>query len=81
MPTCPKQSIADFKSYVDRGVSATDPAERTAIYEELNAKVYEYAPFINGPLAVGRHYEQRWITGYYFNPLYGNFYYYELGKN
>ncbi|MGB8252710.1 MAG: ABC transporter substrate-binding protein, partial [Anaerolineaceae bacterium] len=77
----PAAVYADFKSFVDRGASATDPAERTAIYKELNAKVFDYAPFINGPLAVGRHYEQRWITGYYYNPLYGNFYYYELGKN
>jgi hypothetical protein len=33
-----------------------------------------------GVLAVGRHYEQRWVTGYYNNPLYGGYYYYELGK-
>jgi len=76
----PEAVYADFKSFVDRGASATDPAERTAIYTELNAKVFDYAPFINGPLAVGRHYEQRWISGYYYNPLYGGFYYYELGK-
>ncbi|MGB8252806.1 MAG: ABC transporter substrate-binding protein, partial [Anaerolineaceae bacterium] len=77
----PEAVYADFKSFVDRGAAATDPAERTAIYTELNAKVFAYAPFINGPLTLGRHYEQRWISGYYYNPLYGGFYYYELGKN
>ncbi len=70
-----------FKDLVNAGVAATDPAEREAIYKELNAKVYEYAPFVIGPLAVGRHYFQRWVTGCYNNPLYGGFYYYELGKN
>jgi len=76
----PADVYADFKSYVDRGVAATTAADREAIYKDLNAKVFDYAPFINGPLAIGRHYEQRWINGYYYNPLYGGFYYYELEK-
>ena len=77
----PKETMAMFKDYVNRGVAETDPAKRDAIYKELNQKVYDYAPYILGVLAVGRHYEQRWVTGYYNNPLYGGFYYYELGKN
>jgi len=76
----PPEVMAMWKDYVNRGVAETDPAKRDAIYKELNQKVYDYAPYMLGPIAVGRHYEQRWVTGYYNNPLYGNFYYYELGK-
>jgi peptide/nickel transport system substrate-binding protein len=77
----PDDVKATFLSYVNKGVAATDPTERASIYKELNQKIYDYAPIINGPVATNRHYEQRWVNGYYFNPLYGGFYYYELSKN
>ncbi len=73
-----KAIITDF---VNRGVAETDPAKRNAIYKELNQKVYDYAPYLIGPLQSGRHYEMRWVNGYYFNPLYGNLYYYVMSKN
>jgi peptide/nickel transport system substrate-binding protein len=79
--TFPEADFIMFKDLVNAGVAATDPAARETIYKELNAKVFDYAPFVIGPLAVGRVYFQRWVTGYYNNPLYGLFYYYELGKN
>jgi peptide/nickel transport system substrate-binding protein len=77
----PKETMDMFKDYVNRGVAETDPAKRDAIYKELNQKVYDLAPYVIGVLGIGRHYEQRWVTGYYNNSLYGGFYYYELGKN
>jgi len=79
--TFPEADFVMFKDLVNAGVAATDPAEREVIYKELNAKVYEYAPFVIGPVAIGRTYFQRWVTGWYNNPLYSNLYYYELGKN
>lgn len=66
---------------VNRGVAETDPAKREVIYQELNKEVFDYAPYIIGPLPSNRHYEMRWVNGYYYNPLYGNFYYYTLSKN
>jgi hypothetical protein len=27
---------------------------------------------------VGRHYEQRWVQGYYYNPIYTGFYFYPV---
>lgn len=77
----PDDVKAVFTDYVNKGVAATDAAGREAVYKELNQKVYDYAPIINGPVPTNRHYEQRWVNGYYFNPLYGGFYYYELSKN
>jgi peptide/nickel transport system substrate-binding protein len=81
-----KASFSDeFKStvtdLVNRGVAETDVAKREAIYQELNKDVYEYAPYVLGPLPSQRHYEMRWIDGYYFNPLYGLFYYYVISKD
>lgn len=77
----PDEVAAMFTDYVNRGVAASDAAAREAVYKELNQEVYDYAPIINGPVPTNRHYEQRWVNGYYFNPLYGGFYYYELSKN
>jgi peptide/nickel transport system substrate-binding protein len=77
----PDDVKAGFIDYVNRGVAATSAEARTEIYHELNQKIYDYAPIINGPVATNRHYEQRWVNGYYFNPLYGGFYYYEMSKN
>jgi peptide/nickel transport system substrate-binding protein len=77
----PADVMATWTDYVNRGVAETDPAKRDAIYKELNQKVYEYCPYILGVLPLGRHYEQRWVNGYYNNPLYGGFYFYELSKS
>jgi len=81
-----KASFSDeFKStvtdLVNRGVAETDNAKREAIYQELNKEVFEYAPYVLGPLSSQRHYEMRWIDGYYFNPLYSLFYYYVFSKD
>ncbi len=76
----PADVMATWKDYVNRGVAETDPAKRDAIYKELNQKVFDYCPYIIGVLPLGRHYEQRWVQGYYNNPLYGGFYFYELSK-
>lgn len=73
-----KAVVTDF---VNRGVAETDPAKRDKIYKELNQKVYDYAPYVIGPIAQNRHYEMRWVNGYYYNPLYGNLYYYVVSKN
>jgi peptide/nickel transport system substrate-binding protein len=76
----PADVMATWKDYVNRGVAETDPAKRDAIYKELNQKVFDYCPFVLGVLPINRHYEQRWVQGYYNNPLYGGFYFYELSK-
>ena len=71
----------EWMDYVTRGIEATDPAERDAIYKELNQKVFDYAPFILGPLGIVRVYLQRYVQGYYYNAIYSNLYYYELSKD
>ncbi len=76
----PDDQKAIFSDLVNKGVAATTDADRAAVYAQLNQIVYDYAPYILGPSAIARHYEQKWMQGWYNNPLYGDFYYYELAK-
>jgi peptide/nickel transport system substrate-binding protein len=70
-----------FKKLLNEGVSASDPAKRAEIYTQVNQLVYDQAPDIILAIATTRHYEQRWVNGYYYNPIYPGFYYYVLSKN
>lgn len=70
-----------FTDGVNAGVTETDPAKRDTIYKGLNQVIFDQATMIILGLGTGRHYEQRWVNGYYSNPLYGGFYYYSLSKS
>jgi peptide/nickel transport system substrate-binding protein len=67
----PEDMVADFQELVSAGVSATDPVERAEIYHQLTQLDYDNAIAIRLAVATGRHYEQRWIDGYYYNSIYG----------
>ena len=77
----PDDLTAQFQDLVNQGVSESDPAKRAEIYTQLNQLVYDQAPDIILAIATQRHYEQRWVNGYYYNPIYSGFYYYVLSKN
>ncbi len=76
----PDDMIAKFKELVDKGVAETDPAKRAEIYKKLGQLDYENAIAIRGAVATGRHYEQKWVQGWYYNPIYPGNYYYALSK-
>lgn len=76
----PEDLIKQFQELINKGVSETDPAKRHEIYKELNQKVFELAPDIILAIPTGRHYEQRWVKGWYYNPIYPHYYYYPLSK-
>lgn len=76
----PADLKAKFSALIDQGVAETDPAKRNEIYAQLNQMLYEEAPQIILAIATGRHYEQRWIGGYYTNPITPGYYYYVLSK-
>jgi peptide/nickel transport system substrate-binding protein len=76
----PEESTKVFADLINKGVSAATPAERQKIYSELNQKVYELAPDIIAAIPTARHYEQSWVEGYYYNPIYPGFYFYPLSK-
>ena len=67
----PDDMYNEFKDLVNAGVAAGTPEERAAIYKQLTQKDYDYAIAIRLAVATGRHYEQRWVKGYYYNPIYG----------
>lgn len=72
----PDELLAEYKEILTRGVEATDPAERDAIYAEFNQKFFENAHglilFVTKPLS----YQPRWVTGGEANPMMDGFYYY-----
>ncbi len=77
----PKDMVAQFKKLVDAGVAETDPAKRAEIYKQLGKLDYENAIAIRGAVPTGRHYEQRWVKGWYYNPIYAGGYYYAYSKD
>ncbi len=65
---------------IAQGVTTTDASQRAAIYGKLQNLSYQNALdiFVDQPQA--RHYEQLWVKGYYYNPIYPGMYFYVLSK-
>jgi peptide/nickel transport system substrate-binding protein len=70
-----------FEEIIDRGVAEQDPDARDLVYREFNNLFYEQAPVILMYLSIERHYQQRWVRGWYNNPLFPGLYFYVLGKD
>ena len=64
----PDDLKAQFQELVTAGVLAPTPAEREAIYFELQQLHHDQAPQVTLAQATTARYEQRWVNGYYFNP-------------
>jgi len=58
-----------FNELVMAGVSATENAKRAEIYKQLTQLDYDSAIAIRLAVATGRFYQQRWVGGYYYNPI------------
>ena len=69
-----------LSALISQGAQETDPARRAAIYKQFNQAFYEAAPDILLAVQGGRFYEQRWVHGYYYNPIYSGYYFYALSK-
>jgi ABC-type transport system substrate-binding protein len=79
----PDDLVAQFQESIDQGIAASTPAERQAIYYELNDLVHENAPHILLAVGTGRRYEARVIQGWSYNPIFGepvDEYFYALSK-
>ncbi len=76
----PDDINAKLQELVNAGVAATDPAQRGQIYTELNQYVYDQALEIILAIPTARRYEQRWVQGWYRNPIYSGTYYYPISK-
>ncbi|MCG2785933.1 MAG: ABC transporter substrate-binding protein [Anaerolineae bacterium] len=76
----PADLRAQFSEILNRGVAATDLAERQAIYEEANALYFEQVPTVLLATATSHGFEQRWVQGVVLNPIFSGFYYYPMYK-
>lgn len=74
----PADLKAKFQELINQGVQATDPAEREKAYFAFQQLYYEEVPTIILAQATGKRYEQRWVKGFYYNPIQssiGDYYY------
>jgi len=76
----PADMKKQFQDIITRGVAESDPAKRATIYAEFNKLFYDQVPTILLSVSAGRHYEQRWVQGYFYNPIYPGFYWYPMSK-
>jgi len=69
-----------FDELIDMARVELDTERRAKIYFDLQNAAYEFAPdlFLVQPL--GRHYEQPWVQGWFYNPAYFGFYFYWYWK-
>jgi peptide/nickel transport system substrate-binding protein len=71
----PAELKAQFGEIINRAVAETDPAKRAVIYKEFNQLYYDTASSIPFFVATGRRYQQRWVQGYYYNPIMQTYFY------
>jgi peptide/nickel transport system substrate-binding protein len=78
----PEELRQEFVQICTEGVTETDPEARDAFYKEVfNPKYHETAPSILLFNVKQRHYEPRYVNGWYANPMYSNRWYYVLSKD
>lgn len=56
-------------SLINQGLAETDTAKRAAIYTQLNKIAIDNALDIFAYTQTFRHYEQTWMSGWYYNPI------------
>ena len=73
---------AQFQELVTAGVMAADPVAREKIYADLQQLFYDTAIQITLSQGTNVRYEQRWVDGYYYNPILfaGYFYAWSLAE-
>ncbi len=77
----PKEMMDTFRPLVVDGVHATDPAKRAEIYKQFNQAFYDNVPDVLLAQATIRFYFQRWVKGWYNNPMINELLYYSLSKD
>ncbi len=78
----PADIKAKYNEINTRAVQEVDPVKRDAIYKtEFNPLFHETCQGLLLFQVNGRHYEPRYVQGWYFNPIYAGDYYYALSKH
>ncbi|MGH2538881.1 MAG: hypothetical protein ACRDHL_15940, partial [Candidatus Promineifilaceae bacterium] len=65
----PEDMRQQFVELVNAGVATTDNAEREAVYFDLQQLHHDLAPQVTLAQVTGVRYEQRWVQGWYYNPI------------
>jgi peptide/nickel transport system substrate-binding protein len=66
----PQDVQTQMDKLIAQGVQTADTQARAKIYQQLQNIAYENALDIFVVQRVGRHYEQMWVNGWYYNPIY-----------
>jgi peptide/nickel transport system substrate-binding protein len=77
----PDDIKAQYQDLLTQGVTETDPAKRDEIYKQVNQLQYDNPSGILLATALTRRYEQRWMHGFFYNPIYYGLYYYIFSKD
>jgi peptide/nickel transport system substrate-binding protein len=65
----PDELKAQFADQIDQAVHESDPAKREALYFQMGQLRFERVPNIVLAQPTTAQYLQRWVKGYYYNPL------------
>jgi hypothetical protein len=65
---------------IDEGIKTPDGPVRAEIYSQIQQLAVEDCPSIVTASAFGRHFEQTWVCGWYYNPIYPDNYAANLWK-
>ena len=77
----PKDLQAQLDKLVTQGVTTTDPQARAKIYAQLQDLQFQNALDAWVVQPQGRQYEQQWVQGWFYNPIFGtDLYFYPLSK-
>jgi peptide/nickel transport system substrate-binding protein len=63
-------SNAQMDALIDQGIRTPDGPDRAAVYKQIQQLAIEECPNMPTATAVGRHFEQSWIAGWYYNAIY-----------
>ncbi|MBI1742281.1 ABC transporter substrate-binding protein [Candidatus Acetothermia bacterium] len=61
-------------------IKTFDDAKRQQVYNQLQQQAYEDAIAIFMVQPLGRHYQRRWVDGYYYNPIWPGRNFYVMSK-
>jgi peptide/nickel transport system substrate-binding protein len=65
---------------IDQGIETPDGPARAAIYSKIQQLAIDDCPSIALDTSIGRHFEQTWVCGWYYNPSYAGDYFANVWK-
>ena len=77
----PADLKVQFKALLDEGVTLVDPDERNEVYKEFNQLYFDEAVGIPVVLVTQHTYEQAWLSGRVYNPIFAGEYYKTISKD